>query len=153
MNLLNKRILAAHVLGVGKDRLWFDMDRAEDIKAAITREDIRVLIREGVIRLKPVKGVSRSRAKQIAKQKSKGRKRGHGSRKGTAKARKPAKETWMEKIRSQRKMFNEFLESEIITKGTYSMLRLKAKGGFFRTKRHIKLYLEDKNLFVKKDGK
>ena len=39
---------------------------------------------------------------------------------------------------------------EFIEKKTYQKLYLKAKGGFFRNKRHIKLYLEEYGLLKKK---
>lgn len=50
MSLSNQRRLAAEVLGVGETRVWIDPTRFEDVVAAITREDIRNLIKEGVIK-------------------------------------------------------------------------------------------------------
>ena len=101
MNLANKRRIVSDLLGIGKDRIWFDEDRAEDIKSAITRDDLRVLLREGAIRVKQKVGTSRGRAKKIAKQKSKGRRKGPGSRKGVKTSRLPRKEIWKVKIRKK----------------------------------------------------
>jgi large subunit ribosomal protein L19e len=82
MNLRSKRRIVADLLSVGLDRVWFDEDRAEDIKAAITREDLRGLVQEGAIRVKQKQGVSKVRARKTAIQKSKGRRKGSGSRLG-----------------------------------------------------------------------
>ena len=65
---LQKR-LAADVLGCSEKRVLFDQDRLEDIKEAITKLDIRSLIADGTIREKPIKGISRARARKTALQK------------------------------------------------------------------------------------
>ena len=46
------------------------------------------------------------------------------------------------KIRNQRKFLKELKDKKIINKKVGSDLRSKAKGGFFRSKRHIKIFLE-----------
>ena len=43
MNLGKKRALAAKVLNVGKERICFNSERLDEIKEAITRQDIRDL--------------------------------------------------------------------------------------------------------------
>ena len=91
---------------------------------------------------KPVKGISRGRARERQKQRSKGRQKGHSTRKGKKTARLPKKEGWMKKIRNQRKFLKELKDKKIIDTRINSDLRLKAKGGFFRSKRHIKVFLD-----------
>ena len=150
MNLASKKKLAAKILRIGVNRVWLDSDRAEDIKNAITREDLRILVREGAVRVKPKQSSSRGRARKIMKQKSKGRRKGSGSRKGTPRARLPRKRSWILKIRTQRKFFNLVRASGVVTGRTYQLLRRKGKGGFFRSRRHIKLFLENQGLFVKR---
>ena len=76
---------------------------------------------------------------------------GAGSIKGKKTARSPRKETWMKKIRTQRKLLKTMKDNEIITKEIYRKLYRKATGGFFRSKRHIKLYVEERNLAQKKE--
>ena len=44
-----------------------------------------------------------------------------------------------EKIRNQRKFLKELKDKKIISKEINTNLRSKAKGGFFRSKRHIKI--------------
>lgn len=56
MKLDKKKKLAAKVLDVGLGRIWINPARQEDIKEAITRQDIRDLVKEKVIRIKPITG-------------------------------------------------------------------------------------------------
>ncbi|MCP8315369.1 MAG: 50S ribosomal protein L19e, partial [archaeon] len=56
--------MAAKVLNVGLNRVRIDPENLERIADAITREDIRALIREGVIWAEPVKGISRGRIRR-----------------------------------------------------------------------------------------
>ena len=51
---------------------------------AVQKDDVRMLIEDGIIKSKPIKGTSRSRARKAAFQKSKGRRKGQGSRSGSA---------------------------------------------------------------------
>ena len=53
---LKKRDLAAKTMKVGKDRITFVRARLEEIKEAITKQDIRDLVASGAIMIKPVKG-------------------------------------------------------------------------------------------------
>lgn len=143
--------LAAQVMDVSPKRVKFDNQRLADIKEAITKTDIRQLVAEKAIKKVQEKGVSRGRARKIKVQKSKGLRKGPGSRQGKATSRLPRKESWMNKIRSQRKFIAELKEKELITLKTYRNIYLKCKGGFFRSTRHIKIFLEDHKLFEKKD--
>lgn len=56
MKLNKKKELAAKALKVGKDRISFVDARLEDIKEAITKQDIKDLKEEGAIIVKEVKG-------------------------------------------------------------------------------------------------
>ena len=70
--------MAAKIMKCGKSRVWMDPTRLADIEEAITSEDVRRLIRDGVIAAKPKKGLSTFRKKKIAAQKKKGRRRNRG---------------------------------------------------------------------------
>jgi len=149
MNLRLQKRLAADVLKCSEKRILFDTNRLEDIKGAITKMDIRALIADRVIQKKPMKSVSRCRARKIAIQKRKGDRKGMGSRKGKKTARSPRKSVWIKKIRIQRNFLKELKNKGIITKPDYHSLYNKSKGGFFRSKRHIKLYIEEHELAKK----
>ena len=150
MRLTIQRRIAADVLKCGPRRVWFDEDSLEEIKDSITKQDIRALIIEGVIREKPIKGVSRGKSRINKQQKAKGLRKGHGSRKGKKTARLNKKEKWMNKIRIQRRFLKELRDKVIISTSVYQMLNLRAKGGFFRSKRHVKLFIEEKKITLKK---
>jgi len=57
---------------------------------------------------------------------------------------------WVIQIRLYRKLFTELLEKGLITRNTYTLLRKKSKGGLFRSRRHVLLFLNENNLWVKK---
>ena len=146
MKLTVQRRLAARILDCGENRVRFDDTRVSDIKEAITASDLRALIKEGAVSAAPEQGVSRGRARKIRIQKIKGRRKGHGSRKGPATARTVRKVTWMNKIRAQRRLLAELREEGRIEKDTFTAMYRKAKGGFFRSRRHLTLYIEEQGL-------
>lgn len=147
---VQKRI-ASMILKCSPKRIKFVTERLEDIKEAITRADLRSLVKDKAILGVQKKGISRVRANKIQKQKSKGQKKGQGKRKGKSTARAPKKEKWMAKIRTQRKFIKELKDKGLVANDTYRNLYLKSKGGFFRSKRHIKLYLNEHKLFLTKE--
>jgi large subunit ribosomal protein L19e len=141
-DLANQKRLAAAVLKVGVTRVWMDPERLEDIATAITREDIRGLVEEGVVKRRAVVGISRGRARARDIKRAKGHRKGHGSRRGAKYARTPKKESWMRKIRSQRKVLKTMRDDEkTIDAHTYRILYRKAKGGEFRNVAHLKSYI------------
>lgn len=151
MKLTVQKRLASRIMGTGKKRVRFDPNRLEEVKDAITASDLRGLVTEGAITSTQKKGVSRGRARKISEQKKKGRRKGQGSRKGKKTARTGRKDTWIIKIRLQRKLLQDYKEKGTISQETYTMLYRKAKGGFFRSKRHLTVYIEEQGLI--EDGK
>jgi large subunit ribosomal protein L19e len=100
------------------------------------------LIEEGLIRARAVQGTSRVRARKLAEQRAKGRRRGHGSRKGSARARLPKKNRWMRTIRSQRRTLKEMREDGTLEASSYRYYYRKAKGGSYRSIAHMKANME-----------
>jgi|TARA_Y100000310_G_C20495814_1_gene721477 large subunit ribosomal protein L19e len=149
MNLRNKKRIASQLLKCGATRVRFDPSNLQSIKEAITKSDIRGLIKDKLIKKAQIKGVSKGRSRKVLKQKRKGRRAGPGRKSGTHKARLPRKKEWMNKIRAIRDLLMYLRDKEIITTKSYRMLYLKAKGGFFRSRRHVKLYIEEHNLAKK----
>lgn len=146
MNLRNQRRLASEILKIGLNNVWINPDRIEDIEGAITREDIRKLIHEKVIRAKPIKGVSRARARILHEKKKSGLRKGAGSRKGKSTARMPRKKSWEIKIRAIRKYLKELRGRRIIRRKSYRHLYLKAKGGVFYSVADVDQYIEANKL-------
>lgn len=146
MNLKSQRRLAAKVLNVGVNRVWIDPEGAEDVEAAITRQEIRKLINDGMIKALPEKATSRGRARARIAQKKAKRQRGPGKRKGAKYSVVSRKTRWMAKIRAQRKHLRNLRERRIITVHTYRNLYMKAKGGEFRSIAEMERYISENNL-------
>jgi len=140
-DLSHQRRLAAEILKCGINRVWIDEDRCEEVAKAVTRNDIRILIKGGAIKKRPIGGISSGRKKQMRKQKAKGRRRGQGSRKGAKYARLPRKRRWIMTIRAIRSYLRELRDSGLIDKHTYRTYYRKAKGGEFKSKSHLRSHL------------
>ena len=149
MKLHVQKRLAASIMKRSKKKISLDQSRLEEVKEAITRFDIKSLIKDKAIKAKPVKGPSKVRSRKIKVQKRKGRQSGPGSRKGKATARVSKKEVWMNKVRKQRIFLKELKDKKLIEPKVYRALYNKSKGGYFRSKRHIKLYIDEHKLVNK----
>ncbi len=141
-DLANQRRLAAEVMDIGVKRVWMDPEASKDIAAALTRGDIRKLIEEGKVVKRGIKGVSRGRARKVDETRAYGHRKGHGSRSGAKGARRPKKEQWMKKIRALRSVLRELRDNKTIDASTYRKLYLKAKGGEYRSRAHLKSHIE-----------
>jgi len=141
MDLKNQRRLAAEVLKCGEHRVWIDPDETEEVEKAVTRRDVRNLVKQGIITAKKKQGVSRGRARERDKQRKKGRQRGHGSRKGSATARQSRKQRWIQTIRPIRRYLRELRDGDVITRSQYRRYYQRAKGGEFRSVHHLKTHL------------
>lgn len=153
VNLAKQKRIAAQVLKIGEGRVWIDPEAAEDVAGAITREDIRGLIEEGIIIGKQEKGVSRGRARVSARQKALGRRKGPGSRKGAKGARASRKKKWITKIRALRRRLKELRDDEFVAKTTYRRLYNKANGGDFRSVAHLNDYITANELLTREEVK
>lgn len=149
MELTTQRRLAASVLHCSPKRVWFDQTHLGDIKESITKADMRGLVIKGYVQLKTAGRNSRGRIRAVLRQRRKGRQAGHGSRGGTANARASEKRAWINRVRRQR-VFLKQLIGKYIDAPTYRMLYRKSKGGYFRSERHIKLYLDEHKLSKRK---
>ncbi len=149
-NLKSQRRLAAQILKVGQNRVWIDPEKIDDAEAAITREEIRKLIHEGIVKPLPEQGVSRSRAKVIHAKKRQGRRRGPGSRTGSPRARISKKEAWMGKIRALRKKLRELKTKKIIAEGTYRSMYKMSSSGRFESVAALERYLKSHELWRKR---
>ncbi|MEM3727115.1 MAG: 50S ribosomal protein L19e, partial [Candidatus Bathyarchaeia archaeon] len=57
MNLKTQKRLAASILKAGETRIKIDPEQIDKVESAITREEIKKLIHEGVIKKIKAKGV------------------------------------------------------------------------------------------------
>ncbi len=149
----SQREIASRVLKCGKSRVWLDPSRIEDISEAITSEDVRRLVKDGVIRAMPKKGNSGFRINFVRMQKSKGRRKGKGSRKGKLGTRMGRKRTWIKRIRTIRKLLKELRDGERIDNRTYRSVYMVSKSGYLRSRAHLMTYLERNNLLKEAEKK
>lgn len=147
--MINKKRLAAEILKTSLDKVKFDSEALDDIKKALTRSDIRGLIAVGKISKNLKNYHSRAGARANAAQKRKGRQRNRGSRKGKKYSTLDRKTQWIDRVRTQRKFLHELKDKKLINAQNFRMVYLKIKGGYFRNKRHIKLYLNEYKLLEK----
>jgi large subunit ribosomal protein L19e len=142
-DLSAQKRLAADVLDVGKNRVWFDPDAQGEIAEAITREDIRELVDEGTIQAEQKRGNSRGRARERDEKRAYGHRKGPGTRKGKAGARQDEKDAYVSSIRAQRRTLKELREEGELSPSEYRELYNKANGGEFDSVQRLKKYIDE----------
>ena len=141
-----QRRLAAQILKCGENRIKFDPEKLVEIKEAITKADIKSLINNRYISKKRLLNTSRFWARKRKEQKSHGKQKGFGSRKGKKTARLEPKRVWINKIRLQRNFIKSLRDKNMIASADCHELYMKSKGGFFRSIRQLKLYTTERGL-------
>ena len=131
MNLAKKKELAAKTLGVGKNRIIFNMENLAEIKEAITRQDIRGLKEEGVITIKSIKG-----RKKIKRRKTR---RGPGKIKKKVNNR---KQVYVKITRKLRYYLKCLKERGVVDRELYLNIRKKIRMRDFGSKASLKEYLK-----------
>lgn len=143
MTLNTQRRMAASILDVGLGKVWFDPEESKTIASAVTREDMRRLVNQGVVQAKMEDGQSKYWTRFRRQQRAKGRRRGHGKRKGAKTARFPKKARWISTIRPLRRILGELKEAKKIDKATHRKLYVLMKSGMFKSKAHLETYLKE----------
>jgi len=127
---LNKKDLAAKATKVGKDRITFVRARLEEIKEAITKQDIRDLIESGAIIIKPIKGRRTNTSRK--------------NRKGPGKIKKKVNKRKQEYVTITRKLRNylkELKDQGQLTSEEVKEIRKKIRNRAFKSKANLKLYI------------
>jgi|SRR3989344_782691 len=133
MNLENKKALAAKTLGVGKERIIFNNERLQEIKEAITRQDIRDLFSSKAISVRVISG----RKAKIGRK----TRRRFGSIKKTINH---GKRNYVILTRKLRNYINELRKQESLSEADYQKLRKQIRASIFRSKSHLKEILAGK---------
>jgi|TARA_Y100000590_G_scaffold4379_1_gene5779 large subunit ribosomal protein L19e len=143
VNLKAKKQLVARMYKVGVNRVHFDSDHLDDIADAITRDNIRSLFTANTIRIEPIKGASRGRAK-IKKIQKKKRGVKQGSKKGRKGARVGKKEVYVTKVRSLRYRLKIAKDRKEITNTEFWDLYKKIGGNTVRNIAHLRMLIDEK---------
>ena len=136
------RRMAAEILKVGKTKVYINPEERAKIKEAMTKEDLRQLIKDRVIKKRQDNLQSRSRARILLEKKRKGRKKGQGKRTGKKNARAKRKENWIKNVRAQRRTLKEMKDSGVALKKPARKIYLMIKGGFFKGKKYVQALVE-----------
>ena len=142
-DLSAQKRLAADILAVGKNKLWFDPEEQGEIADAITREDVRELVDQGIIQADEPEGNSRGRARERAEKRSYGHQTGPGSRRGKAGGRQNEKDDWRSRIRAQRNKLRELRDDDELTTTEYRELYDQAGGGEFDSVADMERYIDE----------
>ena len=130
MNLRKKKALAARTFGVGIGRIEFLGPRLDEIKEAITKQDIRDLYKDRAIKIKNIKG---------RKAKPKKKKRTIGNVRKKINKRKKEYVVLTQKLR---KYLAE--NKKKITEKERKDIRKKIRNKFFRSRSHLKEHIGEK---------
>lgn len=141
MVLTTQRRIASKILKCGENRVRFNNEKIEEIEEAITRQDIKLLIKKGVIYKIQKKGISRARVEK--------KKRGPGSRKGAKNSIISRKEKWIKKVRAQREKLRELKNKRLIERSVYRDIYKMIKSGAFKSTKQMIEYLKENKLLRK----
>jgi len=124
MNLKNKKSMAARTFNVGVDKIVFT--RLDEVKEAITKQDIRDLFSSGAIIIKQNKGkrkIGKRKIRSFGKIKKKIRNR---------------KQNYVKLTRKLREYARQLKLQNKIDKDKYKKIRKQIKAKMFKSKAHMK---------------
>ncbi len=143
-----KRV-ASDMMHRGINAIRINSASMEDAEKAITRDDVRKLIKSGgIIAIKAKHNVS-ARSKVLREKRSEGRRRGMGRRRGTRQARRGI--SWEKKVRSQRAFLKMLKSMGKIDTSTFNSLYGQIKGNVYANKAALVIHLRDQGIQVSDD--
>lgn len=150
MSIATTRRIASELLNIGENRVKIKPTEIKKVEEALTREDIRALIKDGIVYAERKKGVSRIRARIKSNKKKSGRARGRGSRKGRKYSKIKQKVAWIRRVRAQRSLLRGLKFENKLKEGSYRSAYMMVKGGAFKSKASLLSHLRDSGLLREK---
>lgn len=147
MSVKLTRRIASEMLDRGESKVRIKPDAVADAKKAITREDVRALIKNGSIYAIKEKHNMSAYSKVLREKRHKGRRRGHGRRKGSADARGGIIE-YKKKIRGQRRVLRALKDEKIIDNVKFKQYYALVKGGNFATKASLVSHIKNEGISI-----
>ena len=135
-----KRV-AAELLGRGEGTVRVAPEAMDKAAKAMTREDVRSLVKEGGVYALKEKQNSRENAARLKERRAKGRSRGQGRRKGSLKAR--GGKRWEKHVRSQRLFLRQLKITGKIDNKQFRRYYMLIKGNSFQDKASMLRHLEE----------
>ncbi len=126
MKLNKKKELVARAMGIGKARIVFNVNRLNEIKDSLTHQDIRVLIKDGAIKIRDIKG-----RRKIIKKK---RRRGQGRIKKKIKE----KNRYGKLVRKLRKYLGQLKKKGVTSSSERASLRKEIRANKFKNIAQLK---------------
>jgi len=126
MKLDKKKAMAGRMLGVSPARILFIEPRLDEIKEAITKEDIRSLIADGAIMIKPIKAKKSTQKRKV--------KKSPGNIKINVKNR---KQKYMILTRKLRRKVADLKSKNLLTKDQTLDIRNKIRNKYFKNKTQL----------------
>jgi large subunit ribosomal protein L19e len=134
-----QRSMAAKVIGIGKNKVWFDPERISEIKEAITKQDILDLIKDGAISKRPIKGIKRRAGKRHLKRKIKGRRRKSGHIRKKIK-----QDNYPSRIRGLRAFLKSLKRNKKLSNEQFRKIYNLLKSGMIKNNQQILEYINKK---------
>lgn len=131
MNFKKKKSLAVRAFNVGRDRIIFNSERLDEIKEAITKQDMRDLLASGAISIRDIKG-----RKAVVGRKTR-RRAGSVRKKATN-----SKTLYVILTRKLRNYISELRYHEKLSTEQYGKLRKEIRAHLFKSKAHLKEHLK-----------
>lgn len=123
---------AASIMDRGVSSIRIANGSLEEAAKAITKEDVRALIKSGKIYAVKKRENLSLHGKALKEKRRKGRSRGPGRRKGTTRARRGI--LYQKKVRAQRRLIKDMKEKKELSNEQFKRYYALVKGGTFPTK-------------------
>ncbi len=140
------RRIAAELLNRGESSVRINPMSLDKASKAMTREDVKTLIKDGAIYAIKKKHNLSSSSKLLKARRKKGRSRGQGRRRGSDKARQGRR--WEKKVRSQRLFLKQLKLNGKVDKVKFRRYYMLIKGSSFPDKASMLRHLEESGVKV-----